>query len=175
MPRWPLSLPDSVTRFIITVLSLQAIIRGVDYLFGDKDNVTQSLAVAEQAMPLPVWGGIFIVGGALALIGVRRRSAKAITTAACWLVAVYGALSWSLMLRIIHNITPWSDFKNTVTNPVFAWEWVEQVIHTFPIDGWRSTTTFLVAGLIWAAIGWGSMISSRAWEVKNGAGSRADP
>lgn len=175
MPRWTPSLPEGASRFIITVLSLQAIIRGVDYLFGDKDNVTQALEVAEQAMPLPVWGGIFIVGGALALIGVRRRSAKAITTAACWLIAAYGSLAWSLLLKMLDRATPWEDFWGHVRDPSLTLAWLQDVVAAFPWDGWRTPTTFLAAALIWAAIGWGVMIKAKAWEVSHGPGSRADP
>lgn len=175
MPRWTPSLPEGASRLIITILAIQAIVRGSDYLLGDRDDVTTSLSIAEQAMPLQVWGAIFTIGGVAVLLGVWKRKPRAIMSGAGWLMAAYGALAWSLFLKMLDRATPWADFWGHVRDPSLTLAWLQDVVAAFPWDGWRTPTTFLTAALIWAAIGWGVMIKARAWEVSRGAGSRADP
>lgn len=159
----------------MTILAIQALVRGTDYLLGDREGVTQSLSVAEQAMPLQAWGAIFSIGGAAVLWGIWKSKPRAIMSGAGWLMAAYGAIAWSLFLKMLDRATPWADFWGHVRDPSLTLAWLQDVVAAFPWDGWRTPTTFVTAALIWAAIGWGSMISSRAWEVSHGAGSRADP
>lgn len=159
----------------MTILAAQAIIRGTDYLLGDRAETARSLSFAETAMPLPVWGLIFTFGGAAVLWGVWKSKPRAIMSGAGWLMAAYGALAWSLFLKMLDRATPWADFWGHVRDPSLTLAWLQDVVAAFPWDGWRTPTTFVTAALIWAAIGWGSMISSRAWEVSRGSNSRADP
>lgn len=172
---WTPALPEGAARWIIVILSLQSIVRGTDYLLGDRDDVTTSLSIAEQAMPLQAWGAIFTLGGIAVLVGVARKTPRAIMSGAGWLVGAYGALAWSLFLKMVDKATPWADFWDHLTNPHWAWSWVSDTIAAFPLDGWRTPTAFVTAALIWGAIGWGTMIKAKAWEVSRGSNSRADP
>ena len=176
MPRWTPSLPEGASRFIMTILAIQALVRGTDYLLGDREGVTQSLSVAEQAMPLQIWGIIFSLGGLMALVGVLRRNARAIASASAWLTAAYGALAWAMCLKVIERATPWHDFWETFKDGSFSIEWLSRLAVAFPIDGWRTPTAFIAAGIIWAAVGWGVTIKHKAWEVnRSGSNSSADP
>ncbi|RAV34268.1 hypothetical protein [Corynebacterium heidelbergense] len=170
--RWQLTLPAHATRLLVYALAVQAVIRGADYLLGDRDATTQTLAIAEQALPLPLWGVIFMVGGTLVLLGLRRRRARFIMSGAIWLFAAYGAVGWSLVLRILERATPVSRFVDTLVNPHWSLSWVHQLAVDFPLDGWRVPSSFFAAMVMWAAIGWGTQISARAWEVTRGPGRR---
>lgn len=173
---WSPALPEGASRAIMIILSVQAIIRGTDYLLGDKDSTTQSLTIAEQAMPLQIWGIIFSLGGLMALVGVLRRNSRTIASASAWLTAAYGALAWAMCLKVIERATSWHDFWETFEDGSFSIGWLSRLAVAFPIDGWRTPTTFIAAAAIWAAIGWGVTIKHTAWEVnRSGSNSRADP
>ncbi|RAV34937.1 hypothetical protein [Corynebacterium heidelbergense] len=171
--RWSPGIPSNVSRLIILALAIQAVIRGFDYLLGDRTTTTSALAVAEEALPLPVWGAIFIVGGSLVLVGLRVRRAGWIVSGSVWLFAAYGAVGWSLVLRIFEQATSWGLFWGVFSHPHLTLQWASQSAEAFPLDGWRVPSSFFAAMVMWAAIGWGTQISSRAWEVTHGSDHRA--
>lgn len=159
----------------MTILAAQAIIRGTDYLLGDRAETARSLSFAETAMPLPVWGLIFTFGGVCVLFGIGKRRARVIATGAGWLVAAYGALGWSLVLNVLDKAQPLSPFVEKLETPSMSLAWLMELSQAFPLDGWRAPTALITAAIIWGAIGWGVMIKAKAWEVSRGTNSRADP
>lgn len=170
--RWSPALPDNAAAVIIVILAAQAVVRGVDYLFGDRADVTTALSLAEKAMPLQMWGCLFTAGGVLVLSGVARRAPRLIIAGSGWLIAAYGALAWALFLKMIERATPWHVFIESISEPHATAGWVVHTIHAFPLDGWRSPMTCVTAAVIWGCIGWGTLIKQQAWEVSRGAADR---
>lgn len=57
--RWP----------ILLLWMLEPIARGLDYVTGENPETSHSLTFVESAMPLQVWGCLFLTGGIFTAIG----------------------------------------------------------------------------------------------------------
>lgn len=154
---WRPGMPADVSAFIMAMLAFQAINRGIDYITGDRESTTASLTVAEKAMPLWAWGVGFCLGGALVAFGMIRRRAESILAGSVTLMAMYGALSWGLMLKMVERGTSFRDFWDTVARGDVA-----HLAATWPWDGWRTPCGLVMAATVWGAIGWGTRIMQKA-------------
>lgn len=70
---WTPLLPYEARIFVVMLPCAEAILRGIDYVTGDQDSTTQSLTFVEKAMPLAVWGVLFLVAGLLTALGFWRK------------------------------------------------------------------------------------------------------
>lgn len=154
---WRPGLPSDVSAIVLALMALQAVNRGIDYAMGDRDTTTASLTVVEQAMPLPVWGVLFFLGGVLVLSGMWRRIADLIVIGAVLLMALYASLSWGLVLKMVKRGTSVHDFFDALGN-----ESVGTIVSAWPWDGWRTPASFFVIAFVWACIAWGTRVMQRA-------------
>lgn len=154
---WRPGMPADISALILGLLAFQAANRGLDYVTGDRENTTKSLTVVEQAMPLWAWGIGFMVGGLMVGFGMWRRRAEPIIYGAILLMAMYGALSWGLMLKMVERGTSFSDFWATVGRGDFA-----HVIAAWPWDGWRTPTSLVMTAVIWGCFAWGTRVMQKA-------------
>lgn len=150
-------MPSDISALILAMLTFQAMNRGFDYITGDRENTTSSLTVVEQAMPLWAWGVGFFSGGALVAFGMWRRRAEPIVYGSVFLMAMYGALAWGLMLKMVERGTSFKVFWETVgrcdfTGLASAWPW----------DGWRTPMGLVMTAIIWACFGWGTRVMQKA-------------
>ena len=118
--------PDFAMAFIFLV-SWESINRGVDYLLGDSPGVTKSLTFVERAMPLQLWGIIFIATGFLVAGGAIAHRFGPILAGSLLGFASYTSLA--------------------VGTVVAVWD------RGLPPDGWRAPNQLMVIGLLFALIG----------------------
>ena len=154
---WRAGLPADVSAIIVALLAGQAMIRGVDYLTGDRETTTTSLTVVEQAMPLWAWGVFCVIGGGLVLGGMWRKYAEPVIIGSIVLMATYGALSWGLFLKMVKRGTSVHAFTESVETADF-----HGIIHAWPWDGWRTPMGFLVTAVLWGCFAWGTRVIQRA-------------
>lgn len=146
---WRPGLPAPVSRFILWLMTAEAMSRGIDYVTGDRPGVTSSLTVIEAALPLPVWGLLFLIVASVTTLGVGLRRYWLITYGAFFTGGLYAILSVGLFLRMVERGWPW--------------------------DGWRTPVHFLMMGGLWAAVAagtiWRRRLDERAREeAMNGMG-----
>ena len=154
---WRPGQPADISGVILAILAVQAINRGVDYLLGDKATTTESLTVVEQAMPLWIWGALFITGGLLVCVGMWARRAEPIIVGGVVLMATYSAMAWGLMLKMIERGTSLHAFFDAAgTGDLSA------IVAAWPWDGWRTPTSFIVMATLWGCLAWGTRIMERA-------------
>lgn len=134
--RWRAGMPQDVSALIVIMFTLQMLNRGVDYLGGDRDGVTVSLAVAERAMPLQMWGVLFTAVSLTIFAGIFLRREMPIIYGSVVAAGLYGGLSWGLFLLMVERGWPW--------------------------DGWRTPCQFLTAGLFWMLIAYGTRVMAKA-------------
>lgn len=165
---WKPSLSPPVVSWIIFAISVQAAIRGSDYLQGDRESTTQALSVAEAAVPLYVWGAVLTAGGLSVAFGLAKKKYTPMLWGAILLMATYGALGWSLVLNVFDRATSWSAWWNgTVLHPDLGFAWIVRVYVDFPLDGWRTPSSIFTAAILWAFIAWGLTISHDAWREQH--------
>ena len=76
---WQPGMPTFISFVILGLFTAQGANRGVDYITGDRPDVTKSLTVVEQAMPLHYWGALFLIAStvvAAGMLSVGRRSSS---------------------------------------------------------------------------------------------------
>lgn len=111
--------PDLALVFMI-LMSSEVIMRGLDYLGGDRPDVTQNLTIVEAIFPLQVWGLLLTTGGATFLAGVLSRRFGALILGSLVIFATYGALTVGLFLRMVDRGWPWDGFRTPLMFAVFA-------------------------------------------------------
>lgn len=154
---WRPGMPSDVSAVILGALALQAANRGVDYVTGDRENTTYSLTVVEQAMPLWAWGIGFLLGGLTVGFGMFCRRASPIVYGSVLLMAMYGALSWGLMLKMVERGTSFSDFWAVLGSGDFA-----HVFAAWPWDGWRTPMSLVMTSFVWGCFAWGTRVMQKA-------------
>lgn len=70
---WTPLIPIQVRAVILALWAIEPISRGLDYITGDKPDVTQSLSAIEAAFPIQVWGIFCLTSGILILSGFAGR------------------------------------------------------------------------------------------------------
>lgn len=116
MPRiargeWGPGLQPDLSFLVMMLLSLEVLVRGFDYLMGDRPDVTANLSVVESAMPLPLWGVLFLISGGTFLFGVLYRRFAPLIFGSVTAMALYGALAVGLFLRMAERGWPWDGFR----------------------------------------------------------------
>lgn len=129
-------MPQDVSVLIIILFTLQMLNRGTDYLEGDRDDVTASLSVAERAMPLQMWGILFLTVSLTIFAGILLRREMLIIYGSVVAAGLYGGLAWGLFLRMVERGWPW--------------------------DGWRTPTQFLTTVVFWLLIAYGTRVMAKA-------------
>ncbi|AEK36232.1 putative membrane protein [Corynebacterium variabile DSM 44702] len=130
--QWRPGMPQDVSALIVTVFTVQMLIRGLDYITDDRDGVTASLTVVERAMPLQAWGVLFLAAAGAVIAGMALRRSAIIISGALLAAGLYAGLTWGLTLRMIERGWPW--------------------------DGWRTPTQFLTAVAFWLLIAYGTRV-----------------
>lgn len=134
--RWRAGMPQDVSILITILFTLQMLNRGVDYIGGDRVGVTESLSVAERAMPLQMWGILFLTVSLTIFAGMFLRREMLIIYGSVVAAGLYGGLAWGLFLRMVERGWPW--------------------------DGWRTPSQFLTAGLFWLLVAYGTRVMAKA-------------
>lgn len=129
-------MPQDGSVLIIILFSLQMLNRGVDYLGDDRVGVTESLTVAERAMPLQMWGILFMTVSLTIFAGILLRREMLIIYGSVVAAGLYGGLAWGLFLRMVERGWPW--------------------------DGWRTPCQFLTGGVFWLLIAYGTQVMAKA-------------
>lgn len=141
---WRPGMPQDVSALIVTVFTVQMVVRGLDYITGDRDGITTSLNVVERAMPLELWGVLFLAASGIIFSGILLRHATPIIYGSLLAAGLYAGMTWGLTLRMIERGWPW--------------------------DGWRTPTQFLTAVAFWLLIAYGTRVMTIAGDggVKRG-------
>lgn len=117
---WTPGLQSDLSVISMCALALEALIRGVDYITGDGDNVTQSLTVVEQTMPLQIWGIMLLTGGMTFLAGIMLRRFGLVILGSVLSMAIYSALTVGLFLRMVERGWPWDGYRTPLMFAVIA-------------------------------------------------------
>lgn len=125
--KWRPGLQSDFAMVFILLMSWESINRGADYLIGDSSDVTQSLTFVERAMPLQLWGVIFIVAGLLVAIGAIAHRFSPILAGSLLGFAAYTSMAVGLATKVYER--------------------------GLPPDGWRTPNQFVVIGLLFGLIG----------------------
>ena len=103
---WVPLLPRSARMAVVTIVPLEPIVRGLDYVLPPQ-VVANQLSIVEQAMPLTLWGILCLTGGLLASTGFIGRWRR-ITITGLWIGgSTYAALAagqWAVV-----SGEPWLD------------------------------------------------------------------
>lgn len=118
--RWTPGLQNDLSQIAMLALSLEIIVRGFDYLTGDRNDVTSNLSIVENALPLPLWGAILLVGGFSFIAGVVWRRFGLIIFGSVVTMACYMALACGLFLKMAERGWPWDGFRTPLMFVVYA-------------------------------------------------------
>ena len=118
--RWEPGLQQDLSLAVMYLLSLEPLVRGIDYITGDRGPVSSALRPVEEAMPLWAWGTIFIAASALFIVGTARRKHNFIIAGSLLTVATYGAFSVGVMFDIASEGWPWDGYRRAVMYVVWA-------------------------------------------------------
>lgn len=146
---WRAGMPAPVSRFILITMTLEVLSRGADYATGDRPGVTSSLTIIEAALPLPVWGVLFLLVGCTTALGIGLRRFMLIAYGAFFAGGLYAILSVGLFLRMVERGWPW--------------------------DGWRTPTHFLMMGALWGAVAAGTIWRRKLDERRREAHELGEP
>ena len=104
---WVPLLPLPARISVVTLVTVEPIMRGIDYILPDAEPPATQLSVLEQAMPITVWGIACLMAGLAALVGFAGRWRR-ITVAGLWLGgAVYAAIAAGQWAAVVDH--PWLD------------------------------------------------------------------
>lgn len=124
---WQPGIPTFISTLIFVLLTAQGANRGLDYITGDRPDVTQSLTVVEQAMPLQWWGFLFLLAAAVVVLGMIFRRTKVIIMGCLFFVVLYSGITWGLAVRMVRQMEPFSEFWRVFYSPeahapsLFSW------------------------------------------------------
>lgn len=118
--RWEPGLQQDLSLMVMYLFSLEPLVRGLDYVTGDNASVSEALRPVEEAMPLWVWGAIFIVASVLFIAGVARRRHNFIIVGSLLTVATYGTFAVGVMFEIAGEGWPWDGYRRVVMYIVWA-------------------------------------------------------
>lgn len=128
---WP-----EVVAIQVCVL-LAAVLRGLDYLIPPDGN-TQTLSIIEKLVSIEVWGGLFLIGGVVGLLGLllpRPPIWPFASIGHVLLLAAYGGFAVGAFLEVFSR-DPVEGWRTP-----FDWMLVFVVIHwgfaDASIDAWR--------------------------------------
>lgn len=210
---WQPGMPTFISFVILGLFTTQGANRGVDYITGDRPDVTQSLTVVEQAMPLHYWGILFLIASTVVAAGMLFRRAQVIITGCLCFVVLYSGITWGLTVKMLTRMTPVEDFRYILTAPEShapsgtAWgliallcalcagaivlsdkytglislasivviiaaftaatgghltHFISEFVEHFPLDGWRTPSSFAMTTTIWALFAWGTKVMQKA-------------
>lgn len=108
---WAPGLQADLSLVAMWAFGLEAFVRGIDYITGDRAGVTEALSVVEAALPLQAWGAIILAGTILFLGGVIFKKHNPIITGSLILMATYMALAAGLFMRMVERGWPWDGFR----------------------------------------------------------------
>ena len=129
---WRFRLPEPAALIVAWVWAIHAIIVGVDYLGGDAPDLTNRWIAIEAALPIQIWGGVYVITGGLAALALALRLPRVYLTACAFAVAIYGAMTVGAVMFVM-------DFS-----PLF--------------DGLRYVSRYLSILLLWVALGYGTKL-----------------
>ncbi|ACP33501.1 hypothetical protein [Corynebacterium aurimucosum] len=210
---WSPGMPSLIFFIIFGLFTVQGANRGVDYITGDRPDVTQSLTVVEEAMPLQVWGVLFLMASLVVAVGMVFRRHNIIIAGCLYFVVLYSGITWGLTMKMLTRMTPMSEFWAALTDPdihaptPFMWvviilmcvgcaaltvvvkkhrllvgavsaliilltcmfatyghlaTFIYHSAQTFPLDGWRTPSSFALTTTIWALFAWGTKVMQKA-------------
>lgn len=210
---WQPGMPTFISLVILGLFTAQGANRGVDYITGDRPDVTQSLTVVEQAMPLHYWGVLFLIASTVVATGVLFRRAQVIITGCLFFVVLYSGITWGLTVKMLTRMTPVEEFRHTLTAPEShapsgaAWilialacalcagaivladkytgliflasivaiiaafvaatgghlvYFISEFVQHFPLDGWRTPSSFAMTTTIWGLFAWSTKVMQKA-------------
>lgn len=210
---WSPGMPSLISFIIFALFTVQGANRGVDYITGDRPDVTQSLTVVEEAMPIQWWGALFLMASMVVTVGMLFRRHNIIIAGCLYFVVLYSGITWGLTMKMLTRMTPLSEFWAALVDPdihaptPFMWAviilmcigcaaltmvvkkhrlivgiastiillltcmfatyghlatFIYHSAQTFPLDGWRTPSSFALTTTIWALFAWGTKVMQKA-------------
>lgn len=95
--------PTEITLIGKLSLFTVASVYGVDYLSGDSAEVSWRLNAVESAMPLWLWGALFLMSGFLGFLSVLLRYMPGIFTSHLLGMTLYLALGVGVVSDVVHR------------------------------------------------------------------------
>lgn len=89
-------MPDRAALVVQIAILETSTIRGLDYLNGEPAG---TLARVEAAMPLPVWGALFLLGAALGALGLIFGRRVLVGVGHSLLAGLYAAVGTGIILQ----------------------------------------------------------------------------
>lgn len=104
---WVPLLPRSARLAVVTIVPLEPIVRGLDYILPDATAGAQQLSIVEQAMPMLAWGILCLAAGLISVTGFVGRWRR-VTVTGLWLGgSVYATLAAGQWAAVVGQ--PWLD------------------------------------------------------------------
>lgn len=125
--KWRPGLQSDFAMVSILLMAWESVNRGADYLLGDSAVVGSSLSFVEKAMPLQLWGLIFLMSGFLVAGGAIAHRFGPILAGSLLGFASYTSLAVGMAVAV--------------------WD------RGLPPDGWRAPNQLMVIGLLFGVIG----------------------
>lgn len=128
---WRPGMPQDVSLLVLLLFSIQMVSHGADYILGN-GAASANFTSVERAMPLWLWGALFLSVAATILVGFLFRRTMMVFYGAVVAGALYLGLSWGMAMQIWNN--------------------------RWPIDKWTGATQYLTVGIFWLLIAYGTRV-----------------
>lgn len=132
---------------LVTVLAVDPLFRGIDYVIGDGPSVTKSLTHIEASAPLWVWGSVCLFVVAMSMLGIFAGRYEPLIAGSLLGFALYATFAVGLGVNV--------------------WE------RGWPPDGFRTPIMFLQEAALWLIIGFDAIIG-RSIQLDHEEGRNAD-
>ena len=104
---------------LLVLLTVELVLRGMDYFTDDRTRVVETLSTVEKAMPLQWWGVLCLTAAATLIAGIIGRWVRFVIAGALLASGIYGGLAWGTMLTMFeHGCRPTVEVA-----PAYATVW----------------------------------------------------
>lgn len=111
----PGGFPPHVSLSVTLVLLIAMGVRGADYAWGDSAKTAHRLSEIEAAMPLWVWGVLFLGSAVIGFASILLRFAEGLIWAHVIGWAIYWAVAVGILIDVYHREPQASFFNAWVT------------------------------------------------------------
>lgn len=116
---WRAGYPPGVHQMLLVLLTVELVLRGMDYFTGDRTRVVETLSTVEKAMPLQWWGLLCLTAAATLIAGIIGRWVRFVIAGALLASGIFGGLAWGTTLTMFeHGCRPTVDVA-----PEYAMVW----------------------------------------------------
>lgn len=116
---WRAGYPPGVHQMLLVLLTVELVLRGMDYFTGDRTRVVETLSTVEKAMPLQWWGALCLTAAATLIAGIIGRWGRFVIAGALLASGIFGGLAWGTALTMFeHGCRPTVEVA-----PAYATVW----------------------------------------------------